>query len=288
MTTGSETLSPTAQLHVVNRPTDEPHTIGAEQGPNPTTKPAADGEKVAAKTSGADEPAVIDDVPAPSREITLLGGKLKLDTYKEAVLGSPDAKYIVVELMDYTCPHCRKMQPHIREALHRYGDQLAVVILPVPLELECNKLVPETDPIHRGSCKISEVALAVAKVDPSKFVDFHNYLLADEKNVPSPTQSVMRAFRLVDRQEFGKVSHSRETEDRIQQNIRLFATLSAQHRGDEKFGLPVQILGDTVLTGGDLSVEELFEAWEKRSASSRCRRPGGGPNERTNRSGSFS
>ncbi|MGD9635622.1 MAG: hypothetical protein AB7U97_20235, partial [Pirellulales bacterium] len=145
----------------------------------------------------------------------------------------------------------------------RYGDQLAVVILPMPLELECNKMMTETDPMHRGSCKISKTALAVAKADPRKFLDFHNFLLADEKNPPSSSQAVMRAFRAVDRTKLAKASRDKELDERIQRYIRLFTALSKEHHGKDTFGLPVQIVGDTVLTGGDMTSDEMFEAWEK-------------------------
>ncbi len=133
----------------------------------------------------------------------------------------------------------------------------------MPLELDCNKMVAATDPMHRGACKIARTALAVAEVEPSKFVDFHNFLMADEEHVPTASQAVFRAFRMVDRKELSKRSGSEEIEARIQKNIRLYQALSAQHRGDKPFGLPVQIVGDTVLTGGDVTSDELFESWEK-------------------------
>ena len=74
---------------------------------------------------------------------------------------------------------------------------------------------------------------------------------------------MVRGFRLVDRKELSKRGGSKEIEERIQKNIRLYQALSAQHRGDKPFGLPVQIVGDTVLSGGDITSEEMFEAWEK-------------------------
>ncbi len=52
--------------------------------------------------------------PKLSREVSFLNGKMRLDMYQEAVIGSPTAKYVVVEIMDYTCPHCRKMHAHLR------------------------------------------------------------------------------------------------------------------------------------------------------------------------------
>jgi hypothetical protein len=262
-------LSPTAHEHVVNRVNDDEtaEEIGSDE-PEATAKESAPrrDDKVklaAAQSESKSEEAANDEAPNLAREVTFLKGRMKLDMYNEAVLGSPEAKYVVVEMMDYTCPHCRKMHEHIREARERYGDQLAVVILPMPLELECNKMMTETDPMHRGSCKISKTALAVAKADPRKFLDFHNFLLADEKNPPSSSQAVMRAFKAVDRTKLAKASRDKELDERIQRYIRLFTALSKEHHGKDAFGLPVQIVGDTVLTGGDMTSDEMFEAWEK-------------------------
>lgn len=258
----SDELSPDAEAHVVNRPTDEP--LENEDITSAQTSILDDGGEETAEEEPASKDSVVEDeAPKLSREVTFLNGKIKLDMYKEAVLGSPDAEHVVVEMMDYTCPHCRKMHAHIREALHRYRDQVAVVVLPVPLELTCNKLVAATDPMHRGACKIAKTSITVADVDPSRFVDFHNYLLANEEKPPTASQAVVRAFRLVDRKELLQRGGSPEIEARIQKYIQLYSALAAERRGDKTFGLPVQILGDTVLSGGDMTSEEMFEAWEK-------------------------
>jgi uncharacterized membrane protein len=252
-------LSPRAREHVVNRVSDD--TAGDTTDASDEQAPRRDDE---VQLASAEEEVEKDDAPELSREVTFLKGRLKIDMYDEAVLGSPDAEHVVLEMMDYTCPHCRKMHEHIRDARYRYGDQLAVVILPMPLELECNKKLNATDPIHRGSCKISRTALAVAKADPRKFIDFHNFLLQDEEKPPTSSQAVMRAYQIVGSKKYSEVARSKEFDERIQRYIRLFSALTAQERGKrESFGLPVQIVGDTVLSGGDMTDDEMFEAWEK-------------------------
>jgi len=252
----TDELSPDAHPHTVNRVTDSDPAAADEQ-----VEPL-DNESAATEQSTSEEP-VAEQAPALSRPVTFLDGKIRLNIYDEAVLGSPEAKYVVLELMDYTCPHCRKMHAQIHEALERYGDQLAVVVMPVPLELECNKMVTSTDPMHRGACKISRLALAFAKADPAKFVDFHDFLLADPDKPPTATQAVVRAFHLTDRTKLSKLSKDKAVEARLQKYINLFSTLSAQHKEKAStFGLPVQIVGDTVLAG-DMTSEEMFAAWEK-------------------------
>lgn len=254
-------LSPSAHEHVVNRfPDDDAaREIEADSADNRALRRDDDVELASAE----DETPAEEEAPKLSREVTFLKGRMKIDMYNEAVLGSPDAEFVVAELMDYTCPHCRKMHEKLREARDRYGDQLAIVILPMPLELECNKLLNSTDPLHRGSCKISKTALAVAKADPQKFLDFHNFLLKDEERPPTSSQVVTHAYRVVNRSKFAQVSRDKDLDERIQRYIRLYSALSNQHRGKDSFGLPVQIVGDTVLSGGEMTADEMFEAWEK-------------------------
>jgi hypothetical protein len=266
----SDELSPNAQAYTVNRVGDEESEGDAnsedelaDATKTESTRSAATESKVESERTADDDAPKSDEQPALTREVSLLNGRLKFNIYDEAVLGSPDAKYVIVELMDYTCPHCRKMHEHVREAMDRYGDQLAVVIMPMPLELECNKQVPATDPIHRGSCKISKLALAVAATSRDKFNDFHNYLLADPEKAPTPAQAVSRAFRLVGAKNLREHTDRKLLDERIQKYIKLFTTLSAQHKGENNFGLPVQIVGDTLINGGDVTSEEMFAAWEK-------------------------
>jgi uncharacterized membrane protein/protein-disulfide isomerase len=255
--TAAQELSPDALSHTVNRVTD-----AVADGDDPSEKsvadPAVEHQPPVSAVAVAAEAA-----PALSREVTFLNGRIKINIYDEAVLGSPDAKYVVVEMMDYTCPHCRKMYAQIEDALDRFGDQLAVVIMPVPLELECNKLVPSTDPLHRGACKIAELSLGVAKADPIRFADFHDFLMADPEKSPTSAQAVVRAFRLTDRTKLREVTQDTAIAARIQKYISLFSTLSAQNKAKiDNFGLPVQIVGDTVLAG-DMTSEEMLAAWNK-------------------------
>jgi hypothetical protein len=50
---------------------------------------------------------------------------------------------------------------------------------------------------------------------------------------------------------------------RIQQNIQLYTRLASGWQGEEKFGLPVLIVGDTLSVGGFEFETELFDHWEE-------------------------
>ena len=171
--------SPTAETHVVNRiPADEGVAESApkadksvDSGDHDNDSKSKD-DSVAANHAATKTPAksvaAKSDAPALSRKVTFLDGKLTIDMYEQAVLGSPTAPHVVIEMVDYACPHCRAMHQTVERAVERYGDQLAIVIMPMPLELECNKQMDKTEPAHFGACKLARLAIGVSEVDPMR------------------------------------------------------------------------------------------------------------------------
>ena len=258
--------SPDAQSHVVRRMPTGDDNDADDSGD--TSEVDADTDAAATTGDAADEsPAAesepIDIPPVAKREVKFLDGMLTVDLSTEAILGSREAPYVILELMDYTCPHCREMHETLKLASRRYGNQLAIAVMPVPLELECNRRLPKTDPMHRDACRMARLAISLAKVDPSAFADFHNFLMQREDRPPPYGSAVVRAFRLVNRKQLSALTKSDEIEARIQDYIKLYATLASRQKSSDKpFGLPVQIVGDKVLSGKFDSPEEMFEAWE--------------------------
>lgn len=110
------------------------------------------------------------------RLVTVAGNKFSLNTRHWPLLGSPDAKYIFVEMFDYTCPHCQKTHGAIDGAFDRFGDDLAVIALPVPLDGSCNDTVTNTSSSHRNACELARISVAVWRVSPSKFKEFHDWM----------------------------------------------------------------------------------------------------------------
>jgi uncharacterized membrane protein len=116
--------------------------------------------------------------PTTQRTVTVLGGSHTLDAGAHPILGSPQAAHVVVELFDYTCPHCRKLHRQMEAARRRYGDQLAILTLPVPMNGGCNRFAGlVSDGPHRFACLYARLALAVWRIDRTKFVQFHAWLM---------------------------------------------------------------------------------------------------------------
>lgn len=119
--------------------------------------------------------------PAP-RKITVAGisGPITLDVRAWPLLGSADARYVFVEMFDYTCPHCRETHKAIRGALQQFGDDVAVIALPVPLERACNRAA--TGSGHAGACQLGRLAVAVWRCQPEKYEEFHDWMFAENRS----------------------------------------------------------------------------------------------------------
>lgn len=201
--------------------------------------------------------------PANKRLVSFLGGKLTLDVYRHPLIGAPDAPHIAIEMVSYDCPHCRKMYPLIHEALDRYGDQVALLIMPIPLDKDCNSLVTDPTIHHPGACGTTRLVLGVARLNPSDFGRFHDFLMANKDKPPGMEKIVPKAYGLTNPDKLRELRQSPETQKQMEGYVKLYGKLMEQNKSAKSFGLPVQILGDKVMSGSVEKVEDVFKAWEE-------------------------
>ena len=146
--------------------------------PAPTMTPTPGESSKAAATTNT-RPAATRQ-PSKRNLVAVLGGRAKLDARHWPMVGATDADFVLVELFDYTCPHCRKMNQHIVEARRRYGEQFSIMALPVPLSRECNDTVQSTKLRHQAACELARLAVAVWRINPEAFAVFHDWLFEPE------------------------------------------------------------------------------------------------------------
>jgi hypothetical protein len=194
--------------------------------------------------------------------VEFLNGSLKLDAYKHPILGSPEAPHIMVEMLSYDCPHCREMHRIVKRGLSRYGSQMAVIVLPIPLESRCNRLVSPSAS-HAGACSTARMALGVAAIRPQWFERFHDWLMADKEKPPRSDAIIAKAYEMVDHSRLRALSDGAELNRQIAEYVDLYSRLSNQASGSKHFGLPVQILGDHIVSGKAEKESDVFDAWEQ-------------------------
>ena len=188
-------------------------------------KPAADGST---KDSGAEatekkdetaEPAKAETPPAaPARKlITVAGNRVTLDVKQWPLLGHADAQYVFVEMFDYTCPHCRNTHHAIKGAFENYGDKLAILALPVPLERACNDAASGGG--HAGACDLAKISIAVWRVSPEKFHEFHDWMFETTRSAASARA---HAEKLVGAEKFRKEYGSKIPSEYVKRHVDLY------------------------------------------------------------------
>ncbi len=150
--------------------------------------------------------------------------ELAIDVDAEPIAGSPAAAHVLVKVFDYTCSHCRTLHHDLEKVLPLYGNRVAVVLLPMPLNRRCNPYVFGTAPVHEPACDMARLALAVWHVAPEKFLDFHHWLLAGDA-APSLGDARRKAAELLGDQPLAAALAGDAVENHLQRNVEIYGRL---------------------------------------------------------------
>lgn len=178
---------------------------------------------------------------APERRVVKIIGDVKLDVRQWPLLGKPDAKYVFVEMFDYTCPHCRDMHHEIDKAFEKYGDDLAIITLAVPLSTDCNNQIGRTEPHHREACKLANLAITVWKLKPDKYREYHDWLFESDR-ARSATDARQQAVKIVGEEKLEMALAKEVPQKFVASHIKLYAKAG---RGS----IPKVLFPNVTLTG---------------------------------------
>jgi uncharacterized membrane protein len=189
-----------------------------------------------------------------SRRVYILDRNVNFDIYQIPHLGSPEAEFVMVELFDYTCSHCRDLHRHLEEALDRYQDQLAIVTLPVPMHSACNPNITRDIPVHEHACVLAEYSLAVCTFDRNKFAPYHNWLMQG-KAPPNPEAAREKAESLLGVENFNAALKEHWVSDWM-------ADGRALHGLGNFHGIPKLLVGKQIANVSHIASPKLFELIE--------------------------
>lgn len=153
---------------------------------------------------------------------TVPGGKFSLDTRQWPLIGKPEAKYVFVEMFDYTCAHCRITHKAIDGAFDKYGDDLAVIVLPVPLEKACNPAANGNG--HVGACELAKIAITVWRIDPAKFRELHDWMCQQSRTT---TAARAHAEKLVGADKFKTEYALPHAKAYVQKHVELYQRMGS-------------------------------------------------------------
>ncbi len=202
--------------------------------------------------TATEEPA--SSVASASRMISFGGLQEPIDVTTVPILGNPNAEHVLLEMLDYTCPHCRNLHPHVDAAVKRYGDQVAFVVFHVPLSKKCNPYVKRDHWSHKHACDYAQLALSVFRLDREKFSEFHHFLM-DSKRPPVVAEARRIAMNLVGEEVL------------LDENLKAESLSSFAGNSDDmkkmNTGLPLILTPDGMLKGVPRTEEKFFSFLEE-------------------------
>jgi uncharacterized membrane protein len=203
--------------------------------------------------------------PKPSRKVTVLGGAVELDVYEQPHLGPPEAKHVLVELFDYTCPHCHDLHEQLSRVRPNFGDDLVIVLVPVPLDLLCNKYAfPARGGRHQHACAYAKLALAAWRADPAAFPVLHERWMS-AKTLPDPAEMREEIARAVGSEKLSaQTAFDADTAiafaiSRATEIYNKVSTFNAAADG----AIPKLLTANQIIDGRFASDRQLLEALEK-------------------------
>ncbi len=114
------------------------------------------------------------------RSIALCGGKFTFDLFQLPHEGLPNAKHVIISIIDPTCPHCRTTSKTLHAALKTYPpDEVAVLFLP-----------GVRDPVLGPA--IQQMMLALWQDKPGAWLEIHQQL--DESKISPDLESIRNAI----------------------------------------------------------------------------------------------
>jgi protein-disulfide isomerase len=164
---------------------------------------------------------------------------------------------VVVKMFDYTCSHCRTLHEQLEAARRRYGDELAVIVVPAPLHSGCNRHAsPAGDGPHKFSCVYARLALTVYCADRTKFAAFHQWLF-EPSSPPSTADARARAVQLVGERAFDDASGDPRVSQMLDQCVAMYGAAG----GD---GVPKLLTAGAIIHSARFTSEDqLFKELEQ-------------------------
>jgi uncharacterized membrane protein len=200
-------------------------------------------------------PEVAKNLPT-SPVLEVFGGRVKLDLAEVPVWGPRSAPNQLISLFDYTCSHCREMHDRVADVQRSFSNQLSVISLPMPLDVECNmmlrRLRPTTHPKQVNGCHYARLGLAVALAKPEALPDYDHWFFTPA-TPPPLTEATNKAVELVGAEALNRALTNALIEKNLAAAMRLFEINVTENRNDR---MPQMLIGTNVIMG-ILTTEQL-------------------------------
>ncbi len=188
------------------------------------------------------------------RQLSLYSNAFLLDLDTVPMIGPPGASNVIVHLYDYTCPQCRSLHPILAATQSRFGNQLGIVCLPLPISTNCNPFLPPHAHSVSNSCEYARLGLAVWRAKPAAHHQFEERMFAGARP-PGLEQATEYASQLVGQDKLQAALKDPWLQEQIAVDCRLHKT---NWISSGESVMPQLILGDVISSGPLNSVEHLL------------------------------
>jgi protein-disulfide isomerase len=196
----------------------------------------------------------LEPVKATNRIFSIYQGRFHFNLADVPLIGPPTAPHAMVSLFDYSCHHCRIMHGHLMEAHRTFGDQLAIVSLPMPLDEKCNYTVKRTPRAHMNACEYARLGLALWRANPTVHEQFDHWMFGPE-TPPPVEQARAYAYQLGGSNAVVAALKDPWIDKQLQQSMALYAT-NYYHVGNGS--MPQIIIGTNLAAGTLAGVGDLY------------------------------
>ncbi len=196
---------------------------GQIYGPKPKTYEVTNEERIAERKE------VKVQIAGAGRVITFKGPSGKVvKTYRLGsvpLLGSPVAPHVLVKYFDYTCASCRDMEGDLEALIAAYPGQIAVIVLPTPLNRSCNPYLKPGVPDHARACEFARLALAAWQASPASFPEVHELLF--ERPIQTVESAQKKIGEIVGSERLEAALADPTVEELLKANLEDYRSLSA-------------------------------------------------------------
>jgi hypothetical protein len=137
------------------------------------------------------------------------------------------------------------MHERVVDVQRSFGDKLAVVSLPMPLDSPCNPLITRTNPKQANACIYARLGLAVWHAKRDAIMPYDDWFFISP-TPPPLTEATNKAVQLVGAAALENASRNPLIEEHIKNSVALFTISMREYRNGS---MPQFMIGTNILSG---------------------------------------
>lgn len=157
---------------------------------------------------------------ATGRQVKIFDDNKVYNTSVLPHVGPADAPHVIAKYFDYTCGSCKDMHKDLHLVAEKHPGKFCMIMLPVPLNRECNPHFPTPLTNHEHACELARLSLAAWRANPEVWPQVHETLFT--RPVLQPEIAEVAVAQLVGEEELAKAMEDPWVEEIIKADVEDF------------------------------------------------------------------